>query len=249
MAARDNAFDLAAARVPDGSRVYAIGDIHGRDDLLTRLHADILADAAVVGDLRRVVVYLGDYVDRGPGSRAVIDCLLGDPLPGFEVVHLIGNHEAWLLDFLDDAAAGPGWLANGGQATLESYGVHSGVPLGGFSGLREAQAVLRENLPPEHLAFFHGLDLYHVEGDYLFVHAGIRPDVPLERQESADLIWIRNEFLHSRSDHGRIVVHGHSITDTPEILSNRIGIDTGAYDSECLTCLVLEGDTRRFLRT
>jgi serine/threonine protein phosphatase 1 len=249
MAAQQNGETKPSARVPDGTRVYAIGDVHGRDDLLARLHAEILEDATGDGGLRRVVVYLGDYIDRGEESREVIDRLLSAPLPGFEVVHLIGNHDAWLLEFLNDVSVGSAWLFNGGDATLESYGVEARQALGGSSGLYAAQTALRENLPTEHLAFLRELRLHHVEGDYLFVHAGIRPGLTLQQQDPADLIWIRDDFLNAREDHGKIVVHGHSITRAPELQPNRIGIDTGAYASGCLTCLVLEGETRRFLQT
>ena len=224
-----------------------MGDVHGEIGALTRLAAEIGRDAAANLAERRVLVFLGDYVDRGLESRAVIDLLLALPLPGFERVFLRGNHEAWMLAFLAGARVGPRWLEAGGQATLLSYGV--ALPPAPrdhtrFEALREA---LREALPSEHMAFLEGLRLHHVEGDYAFVHAGIRPGVALADQHEHDLLWIRDEFIHDRRDHGRVIVHGHSLTHRPEVRPNRIGIDTGAYATGCLTCLVLAGTGRRFL--
>ena len=238
-------------RVPEGRRVYAIGDIHGRLDLLERLHAMISEDSRnAASDAARVIVYLGDYIDRGPDSRAVIDLLRREDLPGFECVHLLGNHEWAMLEFLENHLIGESWFAYGGYATLVSYGINPMPrpmpPEGRIAGLQNA---LKAALPPEHFAFLMGLRLSHVEGDYLFVHAGIRPGVPLERQEVEDLTQIRYEFLESPLDHGKLVVHGHTIADEPEIRPNRIGIDTGAFASGKLTCLVLEGSSRAFLTT
>ena len=233
-----------AACVPPGTRVYAVGDIHGALGALVRIVGRIREDC---GAERCVVVFLGDYVDRGLDSRGVIDFLLDDPAPGFETVFLKGNHDAWLLTFLDDAGAGPQWLGAGGQATLLSYWVTAATgprDAAHFERLREA---LARALPPSHRAFLEGLAPWHVEGDFAFVHAGIRPGVALEEQREEDLLWIRDEFLHDGREHGRIVVHGHTVTERPEVRPNRIGIDTGAYATDRLTCLVLEGTSRRFL--
>ena len=196
----------APPRVPDGRRVYAIGDIHGRDDLVRRLHRRIGEDAAEAAnapngpngnDLANVMVYLGDYVDRGPGSFDVVDLLLGAPLEGFEAVHLKGNHEDFLLRFWEDGSLGEAWLMNGGLETLRSYGVEF-LDLGFASDvLAEVRRRLRQALPPGHLDFFQDLASWHVEGDYLFVHAGLRPGVPLDQQKDQDLFWIRHEFLNS----------------------------------------------------
>jgi serine/threonine protein phosphatase 1 len=237
------------SRVAAGSRVYAIGDIHGRLDLLESLRARIQEDASSFGGTRKVLVYLGDYVDRGLQNREVIDLLIDQPLAGFEHVYLRGNHEQALLDFLDELSAGIAWLQFGGLTTLRSYGV--AMPPGDVSGgrLAQAQAALRRNLPPRHLAFLRAMPLSHDEGDYLFVHAGIRPGVPMADQDPNDLIWIRDEFLTSTVDHGKVVVHGHSIAADVEMRHNRIGIDTGAYFSGHLSCLVLEGAERRLLQT
>jgi serine/threonine protein phosphatase 1 len=235
--------------VPDGTIVYAIGDVHGRADLLGALQDQIAADARASDAGRRVAVYLGDYVDRGPASRGVIDRLLDRPLPGFESVHLMGNHEAFLLQFLETVAAGPGWMMNGGRATLASYGVAPPARITDPEDLAKAQAALRAALPDDHRDFLQSLSLLHVEGDYAFVHAGVRPGVPLEEQAPSDLLWIREPFLDWSEPFERVVVHGHTIVEAPDIRPNRIGIDTGAFASGVLTSLVLEADRRWLLRT
>lgn len=235
--------------IEPGKRVYAIGDIHGRLDLLLELEGMIRDDLARAKPARSVAVYLGDYVDRGPESRAVLDHLLDRPPPVDEVVHLLGNHEDAMRRFLDDRWIGESWVGFGGRETLESYGVSPDRRLPQEKWMREAQIAFARALPERHRAFLDDLQLWHVEGGYLFVHAGIRPGVPLELQDREHLIWIRHEFLESEADHGHVVVHGHSIRRAPEIRPNRIGIDTGACFSGRLTALVLEGTERRFLST
>jgi serine/threonine protein phosphatase 1 len=237
------------ARTPEAVRLYAIGDIHGRLDLLRHMHDLIREDAARAGAARNRVVYLGDYIDRGLESRQVIDFLLDEPLDGFEQVYLKGNHEEVLLQFLEDPGVGANWFFFGGDSTLYSYRVPGASPAIDANRLAQVQTAFQNALPPRHLAFYRALELQHRAGDYLFVHAGIRPGLPLERQTEADLLWIRDEFLDSTADHGAIVVHGHTIAPEPVVRPNRIGIDTGAYASGTLTCLVLDGDNRRFLRT
>jgi serine/threonine protein phosphatase 1 len=240
----------SAATVPSGTRVYAIGDVHGRLDLLQDLHQQIRDHAREYPIVRRVVVHIGDYIDRGYQSRQTIDYLLDSPLPGFDMVHLLGNHERTLLEFLDDIAVGPGWLRYGGRETLFSYGIAWDHNLDeAEEALRRIQTDLRHRLPERHRRFFETLPLTHQEGDYLFVHAGVRPGVPLERQAPDDLLWIRDEFLTSTADHGKVVVHGHSISEEPVLRANRVGIDTGAFATGRLTCLVLEGNQRSFLST
>ena len=241
--ARAGAPRVPAPRVPEGARVYVIGDIHGRLDLLTQLRERIVLDSGDFTGERKVMVYLGDYVDRGPQAKEVIDLLVDEPLGGFESVHLEGNHEKFFLDFLGDASVWPLWLYNGAGATISSYGVSS------TAGAESVQAEFRARIPARHLEFLSALALSHTEGDYFFVHAGVRPGVALEDQDEADMIWIRDLFLSSDADHGKIVVHGHSIARQPEIEANRIGIDTGAYATGTLTCLVLEGEGRAFLHT
>jgi serine/threonine protein phosphatase 1 len=237
-----------SAHVPAGSRIYAIGDMHGRLDLLERLRTVIVEDAKWHPVERKVVVYLGDYVDRGPDSRGVVDLLARDRLPGFESVFLKGNHEDSMLQFLVDPGVAPAWMNYGGDATLYSYGVRPPDPRK-IDELLAAQKAFIEALPPEHLEFRRALKLVHIEGDYAFVHAGFREGVPIESQTPEDMMWIRNEFLLSDADFGKIAVHGHTITDHPQIRGNRIGIDTGAFATGTLTCLVLEGAERRFLAT
>jgi len=239
----------APRAVPEDARVYAIGDIHGRVDLLADLHRRILEDAQRTAKPRMIVVYVGDYVDRGLQSRAVIDTLIEQPLDGFEAIHLKGNHEAMMLQFLADPRAGSGWLEIGGNATLLSYGVKPKEEQSLLKRLAEAQDQLQRNLPPAHRAFLERLKLHHTEGDYLFVHAGLKPRVPLEAQRERDLLWIRDDFLDSTLDHGRTVVHGHSISWEPEVKDNRINVDTGAFASGVLTCLVLDGPEVSFLQT
>jgi serine/threonine protein phosphatase 1 len=237
----------APPRVPDGARVYAIGDIHGRADLLREMHQLIHEDAYRHQRPRNVVVYLGDYVDRGPSSAEVIDILLDEPLPGFETVHLAGNHEDTVIRFLSDTSVAGLWLEYGGTATLYAYGVKP--PLPNEKDLLRAQAELRENLPARHLAFMQGLKLTHEEGDWFFVHAGVKPGVPLAAQLPQDALWIRSEFLACNDDFGKIVVHGHTVTQEPEVRRNRIGIDTGAFMSGRLTALVLDAEHWSFLQT
>ncbi|HYB08838.1 MAG TPA: metallophosphoesterase family protein [Alphaproteobacteria bacterium] len=237
------------AEVPPDSRIYAVGDIHGRVDLLERLHALIVADARSSSAPRKRIVYLGDYVDRGMQSRQVVDLLLEGPLEGFEAIHLKGNHEEFLLRFFEDEMIGPGWFINGGEATLYSYGVRA-PDLGAHSGrLGHMHRQFRENLPAAHLRFFRDLKRLHIEGGYLFVHAGIRPGIAPEAQRDDDILWIREVFLDDKRDHGKIVVHGHTINREPQVRHNRIGIDTGAYASGVLTALALEGSNRKFLQT
>lgn len=241
-----------AAKAPPGRRIYAVGDIHGRADLLAALMERIQADGGGRPRVEQVIVFLGDYVDRGGASFNVVEELIGGPPRGFEAVYLKGNHEELLLEFLNDASTLEMWMMNGGAKTLKSYGIglSKSVEYLGFSANEEAvQRDFHTALPKAHLDFFQTLGLHHTEGDYLFVHAGLRPGVPLKDQKKADLMWIRGEFLFSEADFGKIVVHGHSVTPKPEIRANRIGIDTGACHTGVLTCLVLDGAERRFLHT
>lgn len=236
-------------QAPADTRVYAVGDIHGRVDLLTALHSRIMDDAQSSTQKRHVIVYLGDYVDRGEASKSVIDLLLEKPLAGFETIFLKGNHEEMMLGFLNNEAVGAMWMHNGGDATIYSYGVRMATPSAADHRHAELRHALSQKVPDRHLAFLDRLELYHLEGGYLFVHAGIEPGIPIEQQTSQDLLWIREEFIASKADHGHCVVHGHTIFHQPEIMPNRIGIDTGAYYSNVLSCLVLEGTEQRFIQT
>lgn len=228
-------------------RLYCIGDIHGRLDLLEELHDMIMADAAGF-EGNKGVIYVGDYIDRGSQSKQVLELLIEQPLQGFDAINLLGNHEQAMLDFLANPQYGAAWLDFGGQVTLMSYGV-------GLGRIRMKQQVellrdeLEEKLPQSHVEFLSACREVYVEGSYCFVHAGIRPGVSLGNQVTQDLLWIRDEFIRSEADHGHIVVHGHSITEEVEWHPNRIGIDTGAYNSGMLTALVLEGEQQRLLQT
>lgn len=237
----------APATLAPGQRLYCIGDIHGCANLLRALHVQIAADAeGYEGELQ--LVYLGDYIDRGEHSKEVIDLLLSEPLEGFDTITLRGNHEQALLDFLEHPERAQAWLGFGGLATLLSYGVRlRHAPFA--AELPELALELRDRLPQDHLEFFKRLPLQHVAGGYWFVHAGIRPGLALERQHPDDLLWIREEFLSHPGPHDAVVVHGHSITEEVELFEHRIGLDTGAYYSGVLSCLVLEGSERRLLQT
>lgn len=233
--------------IPDGQRVYCVGDIHGRADLLQKLHDKIRIDAELYQG-HKTVVYLGDYVDRGEQTRQVIDILLSESLAGFEAIHLKGNHEQAMMDFIEFPGAAAAWLSFGGREALNSYG----IPLGHIPSMGEVASIaekLDETLPEAHRDFMlNALPSWRC-GHYFFAHAGIRPGVPLDEQAVEDLLWIRDDFLGCTLSHGVIVVHGHSISMVPELLPNRIGIDTGAFATGVLTCLVLEGAEQRFLQT
>lgn len=232
--------------MPEGLRIYAIGDIHGRLDLLTDMHERIVADAATAGDKQFIQVFLGDYVDRGPNAKGVIDWLLSPAATDWKRICLKGNHEAILLDFLKDPEVLKIWRQYGGLETLHSYG----VKLGSLRSEDAPQALLLDfvsSLPAAHFSFLSSLPLSVTFGDYFFTHAGVHPGRSLDDQRDEDLLWIRDAFLDSTADFGKIVVHGHSPKEQPELLPNRINIDTGAYLTGRLTCLVLEGAERRFL--
>jgi len=236
-------------KLPAGERLYAVGDIHGRADLLANLLYQIEADAAARDAAKTTLVFVGDYVDRGPDSRGVVELLLnGLPAP-LDAHFLKGNHEAMLLDFVADPWRLDHWRRNGGDATMASYGVD-------VAGLRAAKAspevwhaAFTAALPESHLNFYSSLRLHVRAGDYLFVHAGLRPGVPLEAQDETDLIWIRHDFLDATEPFGPVVVHGHTPVDAPAVLPNRIGIDTGAVFTGRLTALWLQDGERGFLQT
>jgi serine/threonine protein phosphatase 1 len=220
----------------------AIGDIHGRDDLLEAMHERIAADHALrhAGE-RAVVVYVGDYIDRGAKSVEVIDRAMRG-LAGFETVCLKGNHEEMMLDCLttDDRDVWWTWLENGGDETLASLGLER---FGGYDPVALARA-----LGSKRLAWLDTLKLHYRAGPYLFVHAGIVPGRPLEQQQEKDLLWIRRHFLDSDEEHGVCVVHGHTVSEKPELRRNRIGIDTGATRFGELTAVVLgESEGPRFI--
>lgn len=227
---------------PD-TRIYAIGDIHGRADLLERLHVVLQKDADGAPEARRLAVYLGDYVDRGDDSKGVLEMVADGLGPNIESVHLKGNHEDFLLRFLDDPGEAEIWLWNGGKTTLRSYEIDPDL----CSSPDTLRDRLVEALPMAHRVFLEGLQLSFTNGDYFFVHAGVRPGVALEKQNPHDLMWIREEFLDSAEDFGKTIVHGHTPHHTVTFGNNRIGIDTNAWASGRLTCLVLTGNEQRVL--
>jgi serine/threonine protein phosphatase 1 len=227
-------FLLAPGWLPRGRRVYAIGDIHGCLNKLIALHALIAADFAARPTGSAVLIHLGDYIDQGPDSAGVVALLsAGPPIPGIPAVNLLGDHERMLLDGLSgDRAAATDWLWSGGKEALASWGLAPDLP-------REAWEAA---LPASHVAWLRGLALTHYEGTYLFVHAGIRPGVPLADQSRDDLVTMRQPFLSTEQALGAIVVHGHASTPSVHIGPNRIGLDTGAGIGGKLTCAVLEDD-------
>lgn len=233
------ALERAPATVLPGRRIYAIGDIHGCNEQLGNLHAIIAADLAERPVPRPLLVHIGDYVDRGPDTAGVLSRLLSGPaIEGVGVVNLVGNHDETMLNALSgDRPAATDWLFAGGRAALESYGVDPDSP-------RESWP---ERVPSEHLMFLRELLLMHREGGYLFVHAGVRPGVPLEQQAREDLLRMRQPFLYSEASFGAVVVHGHTPVKEPVVRHNRIAIDTGAVFGGKMTCLVLEGETLGFL--
>jgi serine/threonine protein phosphatase 1 len=233
--------DVSAPGIlPPGQRVYAVGDVHGCLEQLHELHAGIAADLARQPVDAPLLVHLGDYIDRGPDSAGVIEYLRTGAAPGLPpMVNLVGNHEEMLLGGLagnwGDAQT---WMANGGVAALQSWGVPP----------RTDPRAWPKLLPASHQAFLRNLAVSHAAGSYLFVHAGIRPGVPLARQSRHDMLWIREPFLSSDAVHPGVVVHGHTPEDRqPVVRHNRIGLDTGAVMGGVLTCAVLQADRLRFL--
>ena len=239
----------APAVAPEGERVYAIGDVHGRADLLRPLLAHILADAARPGAPRVRVVGLGDYIDRGPATREVLDLLLA--LQGARAVvceFLMGNHEESLQGFLAEPALGWTWCGFGGRETLASYGVDAPLRQDDVDGWRRTRDALDRALPDGHHAFLDALKVRAEAGGYLFVHAGVRPGVSLEAQDREDMLWIRDRFLRHRGVHERMVVHGHTPAREPYADHRRIGVDTGAYATGVLTAVRLEGEGRSWVQ-
>jgi serine/threonine protein phosphatase 1 len=232
-----------AASAPAGTRIYAVGDIHGRADLLSEIIARIDDDIRRRPIEHTVEVYLGDYIDRGPHSKTVID-LLAIRLVRNQAICLRGNHETVMEDFFQDPTVLRYWQQLGGMQTLASYGVY---PRDRAETEFDLHRRFLRAFPRVHELFLQCLRYHFACGDFLFVHAGVRPNIPLDQQDPNDLIWIRHEFLDSAENHGRFIVHGHTPVPHPDIRHNRINIDTGAWKTGTLTCIAIEGATILFL--
>lgn len=230
---------------PAGVRIYAVGDIHGRSKLLGDMLSAIQQDARAHAGKKIVEVFLGDYIDRGMHSREVIDRLLAPP-PGHERICLLGNHEEVLLRFLKDPGVLRDWGNFGGYATLASYGVPLPVTMSPEK-LTILKDAFEKSLPAAHLEFLRKLRLSYTLGDYLFVHAGIAPNVPFDEQKPEHLLWIRDSFLRHEGFFERYVVHGHSPVTVPDIRANRANLDISAAATSSLCCLMIEGTERAIM--
>ena len=235
------------ATLPPNTRLYAIGDIHGCADLLVKLLDQIVVHDEGLAEIEhKKLVFLGDYIDRGPNSAAVLDILIHHLPKGYETIFLKGNHELMLLEGLENERAALTWLMNGGLKTIASY-----LPALIFNWKKGQPLKLikkfQQTLPNSHLRFFQKLQLSTQCGDYFFVHAGVHPDRPLEEQKEQDMLWIRDRFLFSRKNFGKIIIHGHTPAKKVDEAENQIGIDTAAVYGGSLTALMLEGKKRHYL--
>lgn len=236
----------APAVVPEGERIYAVGDIHGRLDLLQKLWVMIKTDAAKTS-LRNIFIFVGDYVDRGPDSKGVIDFLLALQQDN-GVVCLRGNHDQAVLDFVADANFYRSWKLFGASETLLSYGVMA-PRFDDRAEFEKARTEFVANCPKAHFEFLQSLPYCYERGGYFFVHAGIRPGVSLTEQSPQDMLWIRDEFLFSRAEFEKVVVYGHTPVEKAGRHGSRISVDTGAYATGRLSAVVLEGQACRVLTT
>lgn len=242
---------LTESRVPNGVRVYAVGDVHGRADLLKKLMEKIKQDVADSADpdTRNAIVFLGDYVDRGFQSKQVIDLLTSEDYAEFDMRFLRGNHEDTFLEFLMNSGVGPRWAQYGGIETLVSYNVQPPRGRDNFDGWEQARLDLIANMGLKHRSFLENLEVCLVLGDYVFVHAGLRPGKTLEEQTEKDLLWIRDDFLYHKEAFDKVVVHGHTPVSEPHRDFRRISVDTGAYMSSKLTAARLFEDKVDFIST
>lgn len=229
-------------------RIYAVGDVHGRADLLEEMLDMIAVDARGYNG-EKLIIMLGDYIDRGHAARETLDILLRGSHAGIPLQCLRGNHEDILLRFFNDHSVAPGWFHYGGLQTLRSYGINVLNATQDFDDIFTLRRALDDAMPAAHKDFLTGLPYTARYGDYMFVHAGVHPDRSLDDQDKHHLMWMREPFLSSTKELNAMIVHGHSIRMKPEIRVNRIGIDTGAYVTGRLTCLVLQGNERRIIST
>lgn len=234
----------------EGRLVYAVGDVHGRLDVLEPLLHDIAEDVVKTrAEARPLLVFLGDYVDRGPASKGVVDLILrlqSDDF--FDTVALKGNHEEALLQFLEEPNFGATWMEHGGGTTLVSYGVQPPATRTDPEAWMKTRDAFDAALPAAHRQFYRGLKLMEHAGDYAFVHAGVRPGVPLEEQSERDMLWIRHEFLQDRGPFGKVIVHGHTPSEEAQLTRHRLGIDTGAYATGVLTAVRLHETEQRLIQ-
>ena len=238
-----------ASRTPPDCVIWAVGDIHGRSDLVDRLIQAIRADLTAAEASRKVVVFLGDYIDRGLDSKGVLNqlCNLAAD-PGLEVRFIRGNHEDRMEAFLQDPQVGPSWCDYGGRDTLVSYGVNPPPMRGDMQAWVDASRALGESLPDSHRELLASQEMSISLGDYFFVHAGARPGIALAVQSPEDLMWIRQPFLDHPGLFEQVVVHGHTPTDAVYSDACRIGVDTGAYATNVLSAVRLSGETRVLLQ-
>lgn len=233
------------AKGPAGVRIYAIGDLHGRLDLLQAMHAEIRAELMRDRPSDWRIIHLGDYVDRGPDAAGVIQFLIDRMAEDERVIALAGNHDAALLDFLREGDRTGMFQRHGGNDTAASYGTH--VDFSTPATAEAGRLALGRAIPASHLDFLRELPRSATFGDFFFCHAGIRPGLPLDRQDPQDLIWIRDPFLLSGELHPKVVVHGHTPHNEAEVMPNRVNVDTLAYASGVLTALVIDGDHKRLI--
>lgn len=240
------------AAAPAGVRLYAIGDVHGRLDLLQAMLSRIDAEVEIDRPADWRIILLGDYVDRGPDLCGVLAQLSARKRDDPHFIALAGNHDASFLEFLDKPDAGGLFMQFGGIQTAQSYGVTLKRPYRhgieeADRGFLESSAQFQQAVPPDHVEFLRKLPRGCFAGDFFFCHAGIRPRVPLEKQSASDLIWIRNDFLLYADLHPKVIVHGHTPVEQPDIRDNRVNVDTKAYEFGVLTAFVVDGTQKRFL--
>lgn len=234
---------------PANHRLYVVGDIHGRVDLLSKIIDMIERNAARNPDKIKKLIFLGDYIDRGLHSNEVIERLTNGFAHNIEAIFLRGNHEAKMIELLNgDFSVSTSFLKYGGDATFASYGIQAFAKMDDKAVVKISKEFVQK-VPPHHHAFLNDTKCSTTFGDYYFVHAGARPGTPLSEQSPVDQLWIRKDFMSSDYVFEKMVIHGHTISEKPDVKPNRIGIDTGAYATGQLTCLILDGTKRMMMQT